>query len=610
MDPANPQHVVIAAFSSCWSQTCDANVNAALWTTVNGGTSWTKSYSVPPPTNVAAGSGCPCDQTPDYGRASRLFVSFLNELSSPPGRVYTGVSTNPTSATGWHWQISGGAAEPTNVAGTDADQPWLVTGPNPSALANDNVYVGYDDFSTSAPTIHVAVDAGTLPSSAPLDRTIGVSSACCINPGLRLATNHASGAVYALWQQATFNSATTPKIRVQYRLNRSIDGGKTWTLNGSPTGVQLASVGSDQIYDANTATPVKFGTVNALRGGIDSLAVDPTNGDVYVVYGQRDAGTAKNRLAIVRLTKNSNGGLTAGVPTFVTGQVQSALPSIAVAASGEIGVLYDTFDGVDGSGFPKFSAHLAKSLNRGATFRDLTLSTWSSAVKDNGSSTQRVLGDYQQMKTTGLGFYGTFTANGLGFGRPFANTDAIYFNVPADPVISAVTPAALGRRASAQRVVISGHGFQAGAKVTFANPGVTASGAPTVTATTITLSVSVSPTATVGKTNMTVTNPNGGTTTCSCFTVDAAPTVTTATPGSLPRSTTNKPVVITGTGFVSGASAGFGPGVTVASTVWNSSTKLTATISVATNATIGTRTVTVSNPDKGAGNCTNCFAVT
>jgi hypothetical protein len=46
---------------------------------------------------------------------------------------------------------------------------------------------------------------------------------------------------------------------------------------------------------------------------------------------------------------------------------------------------------------------------------------------DNGDPRQRVLGDYMQMKAVGNCFYGSFTGNGVPFGRPFANTDPIFF---------------------------------------------------------------------------------------------------------------------------------------------------------------------------------------
>ncbi len=183
--------------------------------------------------------------------------------------------------------------------------------------------------------------------------------------------------------------------------------------------------------DSTQPTP-KFGTVNALLGGVDHAAVDPVTGDVYVVYGDRDAETGNNRLSIVRLSDNGAGGLAIGGSFLVTDQVQAALPSVAVASDGTVGVLYDTFDGLDDpSGFPVFSAHLALSQDQGMTFSDAVLETFLSPARDNGNARQRVLGDYQQLKAVGVTFYGVFTGNGVPFGRPFSNTDPIFFRTDA-----------------------------------------------------------------------------------------------------------------------------------------------------------------------------------
>src|SRR5262249_55225214 len=105
---------------------------------------------------------------------------------------------------------------------------------------------------------------------------------------------------------------------------------------------------------------------------------------------------------------------------------QAALPSVAVTTNGTVGVLYTTFDGMT-MGFPQFTAHFATSTDQGSTFMDNTLLTFLSSAADNGNATQRVLGDYQQVKALGTTFYGVFTGNGAPLGRPYADHDAIFF---------------------------------------------------------------------------------------------------------------------------------------------------------------------------------------
>jgi hypothetical protein len=222
--------------------------------------------------------------------------------------------------------------------------------------------------------MRVAVSRGTSPANPPdfADDNLSGLSTGFVNPGHRLAVDTTSGPVYSLFQRVVRVNADGSK-NIDYTLNRSTDGGRTWGLNDSPVGVAVAN------GDSTQPTP-KFGTVNALLGGVDHAAVDPATGDVYVVYGDRDAETGNNRLSIVRLSDDGAGGLAIGPSFLVTDQVQAALPSVAVASDGTVGVLYDTFDGLDdASGFPVFSAHLgAQPGSRHDVFRrgtrDLSIS--------------------------------------------------------------------------------------------------------------------------------------------------------------------------------------------------------------------------------------------
>jgi hypothetical protein len=230
-----------------------------------------------------------------------------------------------------------------------------------------------------------------------------------------------NGWIYSLHQNCITNCANltdNPKT-LQYILNRSTDQGTTWTLNGSSTGIVVATADSTQPQP-------KFGTVNALLGGVDHVAVDPITGDVYVVYGNRDA-SGNNRLAIRRLFDDGAGGLTIGPENFVvTGTVQAALPSVAVNRGSAVGVFYYTFNGMV-SGFPQFTTWIAVSTDQGATFNTQQLATFLSPATDNGNPRQRVFGDYQQIKAINFCFDGGFTGNGAAFGRSISNNDPIFF---------------------------------------------------------------------------------------------------------------------------------------------------------------------------------------
>ena len=417
VNPLNPNEITMTAFSGAWG------VNAPVWHSTDSGTTWTKLFTVPRPPGVGGVTGCPCDQTIDYGSDGVLFGAFL---TSAPDNVYSGSTTNPTSAAAWTWWTIAGVAQSTNLVPSslgNADQPFLFHNRGTTNPNSENVFVAYDNFGTSPPNMQVSASINHEPPQFTSDQTTGSANGA-INPGHRLAADPRNGWMYSLRQNCIANCATlasTPKT-LQYILNRSEDQGTTWSLNGSPTGVVVAT--------ANTTQPQpKFGTVNALLGGIDHVAVDPQTGDVYVVYGNQD-GSGNNRLAIRRLSDNGLGGLTIGSENFVvSGTVDAALPSVAVTSVGStstVGVFYYTYNGMV-SGFPQFTTWIATTTDQGATFNTKQLSTFLSPATDNGNPRQRVFGDYEQIKALNDCFYGGFTGNGAAFGRSVANNDPIFF---------------------------------------------------------------------------------------------------------------------------------------------------------------------------------------
>jgi uncharacterized repeat protein (TIGR01451 family) len=428
---ASPGEIVITAFSRF------SGGNAALWHSTDGGITWTKRFTIPSAPGVPTFLSCGgvCDQTVDYGRGSQMSGTFL----SGAGDVHSGTTTNPASAAAWNWLVIAGVTQMTNnlvpSSFGNSDQPWLLVNLDPTITTQDNVYVAYDDFGGSPRDMRVAVSFGVNPPNFTADSQSG-TALTGVNPGHRLAVDPQTGFIYSLFQRNIAPGAGGSK-NIDYMLNRSTDGGATWILNGTPGGIIVANADSTQ------PTP-KFGTVNALLGGVDHASVDPNNGDVYYVYGNRDAGTGNDRLAIRRIQDDGGGGVAVGPENFVTGQVEAAIPSVAVLSNGTVGVFYYTFDGFSGDGFPIFSAHLALSSDQGVTFNDQVLLTFLSSAKDCNidpsycgqtadPDRQRVLGDYMQMKAVSNCFFGSFTGNGVPFGRPLANHDPIFFNVCSAP---------------------------------------------------------------------------------------------------------------------------------------------------------------------------------
>jgi hypothetical protein len=88
------------------------------------------------------------------------------------------------------------------------------------------------------------------------------------------------------------------------------------------------------------------------------------------------------------------------------------------------------------------------------------------------------------------------------------------------------------------------------------------------------------------------------------------PAVSSVNPNSGTQGLSLTSVIITGSNFQSGTTCSFGAGITVNSCAFNSATQLTANITIGSTATVGTRNVTVTNPDTQSSTLTNGFTVT
>src|SRR5689334_3023711 len=86
------------------------------------------------------------------------------------------------------------------------------------------------------------------------------------------------------------------------------------------------------------------------------------------------------------------------------------------------------------------------------------------------------------------------------------------------------------------------------------------------------------------------------------------PTVTSVNPTSGGQGQ-NLTVTLAGSNFRGAATCSFGAGITVNSCTLNSGTQLTANITISSTATLGSRNVTVTNPDTQSSTLSNGFTV-
>jgi hypothetical protein len=169
---------------------------------------------------------------------------------------------------------------------------------------------------------------------------------------------------------------------------------------------------------------------------------------------------------------------------------------------------------------------------------------------------------------------------------------ATCLSIAAAPTVTKFSPTPLGQGASNVGVTITGTGFLTGATPSVA--GISFSSVSVVNSTTITAKAKVGSEAAVGAATVTVTDSVGSSSCTTCLTIVAAPKVKSIVPLSVAGG--SRSVTITGTGFVSGATVTGPTGVKFSKVKVVSSTKITATVTVASSAKAGKNlTVTVTN---------------
>jgi outer membrane protein assembly factor BamB len=152
-------------------------------------------------------------------------------------------------------------------------------------------------------------------------------------------------------------------------------------------------------------------------------------------------------------------------------------------------------------------------------------------------------------------------------------------------------------------VTFTGHDFVTGATIKVSGPSTSvAVSQVTVTPTAVKATVSVAADDPTGAYTVTVTNPNGVSSSCStCFAVVAAPTLTAVDPSTVaPGSVTQ--ITLTGSGFALGFRLVGPSGVTFSGASLKSSTTITAVMTVSASAPSGSNLpITVSNRTAASG---------
>jgi BNR repeat-like domain len=148
------------------------------------------------------------------------------------------------------------------------------------------------------------------------------------------------GTLVCLISESSFNQ-TTGDPEFSLTVIRSSDRGQTWSSR-----ISLAQQFWQPVTD--------FENGQTVRSYLHSLAVDPHNGNLYVVW--EDSRFSHDRYNSIVFSMSADGGVTWTTPIPINqtprrgqpGNRQAFLPDIAVAADGTIGVTYYDFRFNDG----------------------------------------------------------------------------------------------------------------------------------------------------------------------------------------------------------------------------------------------------------------------
>ncbi|HEV8579592.1 MAG TPA: sialidase family protein [Thermoanaerobaculia bacterium] len=194
------------------------------------------------------------------------------------------------------------------------------------------------------------------------------------------------GVVHAFWARYTFSGNRL--LTVDLQTARSTDGGDTW----SP---------------AATVSKLLTAGVFGLRTGenLPSAAVDPRNGDLYVVWQDQRFSPGVDQIV---LAKSTDGGETWSGPRLVSDGPKTAAaftPAVAVNANGLVGVAYYSLRN-DPSRRVLVDEYLAVSRDRGQRFgRSVRVSTTSWDVRSAAFAEGFFLGDYQGLAASRVMFH-------------------------------------------------------------------------------------------------------------------------------------------------------------------------------------------------------------
>lgn len=292
---------------------------------------------------------------------------------------------------------------------SSVDKGWMTVGVDPADPNNINksiVYIAYNQG------LSYSNDKGqTWTGPVTIDNNFGIGFLPLADP---------SGTMYVVWWD--FGSGIW--------IRKSVNGGQSF-LAKKKVATRMDVWGID-----GTRFPGNFRVPP-----LSTFAINPTNGDLYVMYFDTTQISGGNRDVDLYFTKSTDGGNTWSAPVAINGgqgdpQADSFYPWVEVDKTGRIGVVfYDTRNGhLNDSNAPALiDTYFTYSEDGGNTWNEkrLTPTTWSSQFDGFGDF---FIGDYLGMGAAtshaGVHYWPLYLATTGN--QPHQYTNKIYFPCTGD----------------------------------------------------------------------------------------------------------------------------------------------------------------------------------